>query len=55
MNLEPYKSNPKTSFMAGMGGEAVPTHEFYWMAEKLQKVVRDGRIEKLAHWVGFEE
>jgi pyruvate ferredoxin oxidoreductase alpha subunit/oxalate oxidoreductase subunit alpha len=44
-----------TSFMAGMGGEAVPTHEFQWMAEKLQKAAREGRVEKMAHWVGFEE
>jgi len=54
--LYPLKKRPLlTSFMAGMGGEAVPTKEFYWMAEKLQQVVRDGRIEKLAHWVGFED
>ncbi len=54
--LYPLKERPfLTSFMAGMGGEAVPTREFYWMAEKLQKVVREGRIEKMAHWVGFEE
>jgi hypothetical protein len=44
-----------TSFMAGMGGEAVHGHEFEWMARKLQKVAREGRIEKLTHWVGFEE
>ncbi len=54
--LYPLKERPLlTSFMAGMGGEAVPTREFYWMAEKLQKVVREGQIEKMAHWVGFED
>jgi pyruvate ferredoxin oxidoreductase alpha subunit/oxalate oxidoreductase subunit alpha len=54
--LYPLKERPLlTSFMAGMGGEAVPTHEFHWMAEKLQKAVREGRVEKMAHWVGFEE
>ncbi len=54
--LYPLKQRPLlTSFMAGMGGEAVPTKEFYWMADKLQHVVREGKIEKLAHWVGFEE
>ena len=44
-----------TSFMAGMGGEAVPSHEFHWMAKKLQQVAREQRIEKMTHWVGFEE
>jgi pyruvate ferredoxin oxidoreductase alpha subunit/oxalate oxidoreductase subunit alpha len=54
--LYPLKERPLlTSFMAGMGGEAVPTHEFQWMAEKLQKAAREGRVEKMAHWVGFEE
>lgn len=54
--LYPLKERPlMTSFMAGMGGEAVPTKEFYWMAEKLQQAVRAGHVEKMAHWVGFEE
>jgi pyruvate ferredoxin oxidoreductase alpha subunit/oxalate oxidoreductase subunit alpha len=54
--LYPLKERPLlTSFMAGMGGEAVPSHEFHWMAKKLQKVAREGRIEKMTHWVGFEE
>jgi pyruvate ferredoxin oxidoreductase alpha subunit/oxalate oxidoreductase subunit alpha len=54
--LYPLKERPlMTSFMAGMGGEAVPTKEFYWMAEKLQQAARAGHVEKLAHWVGFEE
>jgi pyruvate ferredoxin oxidoreductase alpha subunit/oxalate oxidoreductase subunit alpha len=53
--LYPLRERPLlTSFMAGMGGEAVPSHEFRWMADKLQKAVRDGRVEKLTHWVGFE-
>ena len=54
--LYPLRERPLlTSFMAGMGGEAVPSHEFHWMAQKLQKVAREGQIEKLTHWVGFEE
>jgi 2-oxoisovalerate ferredoxin oxidoreductase alpha subunit len=54
--LYPLKQRPLlTSFMAGMGGESVPPKEFYWMAEKLEQVVREGKIEKLAHWVGFED
>lgn len=54
--LYPLRERPLlTSFMAGMGGEAVPSHEFHWMADKLQKAAREGRIEKMAHWVGFED
>lgn len=54
--LYPLRERPLlTSFMAGMGGEAVPSHEFHWMADKLQKVARESRIEKMAHWVGFED
>jgi pyruvate ferredoxin oxidoreductase alpha subunit/oxalate oxidoreductase subunit alpha len=54
--LYPLRERPLlTSFMAGMGGEAVPGHEFHWMAEKLQQAVANGRVEKMAHWVGFEE
>jgi hypothetical protein len=33
----------------------VPSHEFHWMAKKLQQVAGEGRIEKMTHWVGFEE
>jgi pyruvate/2-oxoacid:ferredoxin oxidoreductase alpha subunit len=44
-----------TSFMAGLGGETVPMAEFDWMAGKLTAAVRNGRVEKAAHWVGFEE
>ena len=54
--LYPLRQPPLlTSFMAGMGGEAVLLKEFFWMAEKLQQAVRRGRVEKLTHWVGFEE
>jgi hypothetical protein len=44
-----------TSFMAGLGGETVPMAEFDWMAGKLAAAVRNGRVEKAAHWVGFED
>lgn len=44
-----------TSFMAGMGGETVPVAEFEWMAGKLGAAVAAGRVEKAAHWVGFED
>ena len=44
-----------TSFMAGLGGETVPMAEFDWMAGKLTAAVRNGRVEKAAHWVGFED
>jgi pyruvate/2-oxoacid:ferredoxin oxidoreductase alpha subunit len=44
-----------TSFMAGLGGETVPVAEFEWMAGKLGEAVARGRVEKAAHWVGFEE
>jgi pyruvate ferredoxin oxidoreductase alpha subunit/oxalate oxidoreductase subunit alpha len=43
-----------TSFMAGLGGETVPAAEFEWMAGKLMQAVEQGRVEKAAHWVGFE-
>jgi pyruvate/2-oxoacid:ferredoxin oxidoreductase alpha subunit len=43
-----------TSFMAGLGGEAIPLKEFYWMADKLVEATRRGRVEKLAQWVNFE-
>jgi len=43
-----------TSFMAGMGGETVPLAEFMWMAECMQRELKAGKVEKLAHWVGFE-
>lgn len=44
-----------TSFMAGLGGETIPLKEFFWMADKMLEALRRGRVEKLAHWVGFEE
>jgi pyruvate/2-oxoacid:ferredoxin oxidoreductase alpha subunit len=44
-----------TSFMAGLGGETVPVAEFEWMAAKLGEAVARGRVEKAAHWVGFED
>ncbi len=44
-----------TSFMAGLGGETIPAAEFEWMAHKLSQAVAHGRVEKAAHWVGFEE
>jgi pyruvate ferredoxin oxidoreductase alpha subunit/oxalate oxidoreductase subunit alpha len=54
--LYPLRERPLlTSFMAGMGGEAVPSHEFHWMADKLRRAVADGRVQKMTHWVGFEE
>jgi hypothetical protein len=33
----------------------VPVAEFDWMAGKLRQAVAAGRVEKAAHWVGFEE
>jgi pyruvate ferredoxin oxidoreductase alpha subunit/oxalate oxidoreductase subunit alpha len=53
-----YADDPRpllTSFMAGLGGETVPVAEFDWMAGKLSQAVARGRVEKAAHWVGFEE
>jgi pyruvate ferredoxin oxidoreductase alpha subunit len=44
-----------TSFMAGLGGETVPAAEFEWMAGKLTQALERGRVEKPAHWVGFED
>jgi pyruvate/2-oxoacid:ferredoxin oxidoreductase alpha subunit len=44
-----------TSFMAGLGGETVPMAEFDWMAGKLGQAIERGRVEKAAHWVGFED
>jgi hypothetical protein len=43
------------SFMAGMGGEAIVLKEFYWMTQKMLEAQKRGKIEKRAHWVGFEE
>src|SRR5262245_5569493 len=44
-----------TSFMAGLGGETVPMAEFDWMAGQLGQAIERGRVEKAAHWVGFED
>lgn len=44
-----------TSFMAGLGGEAIVLREFYWMTNKLLEAQKRGAVEKLTHWVGFEE
>jgi hypothetical protein len=41
--------------MAGLGGETVPVAEFDWMVAKLREAAGRGRVEKAAHWVGFEE
>src|SRR5712691_3248483 len=38
-----------TSFMAGLGGETVPTAEFGWMASKLAQAIARGSVEKAAH------
>jgi pyruvate/2-oxoacid:ferredoxin oxidoreductase alpha subunit len=54
--LYPVRDHPLIfSFMAGMGGETIPMHEFEWMINKLVKVAKAGEIEKMTHWVGFEE
>ncbi|HET7826373.1 MAG TPA: transketolase C-terminal domain-containing protein, partial [Anaeromyxobacter sp.] len=43
-----------TSFMAGLGGDVIPLHEFFWMAGKLLAAVKSGRVEKPVYWAGFE-
>ncbi|OGB88947.1 MAG: pyruvate ferredoxin oxidoreductase [candidate division NC10 bacterium RIFCSPLOWO2_12_FULL_66_18] len=43
-----------TSFMAGLGGEMVPLKDFYYMAEILSKMIKEGKTKKTVHWVGFE-
>lgn len=43
-----------TSFMAGLGGEMVPLHEFYYMAEVLAKMIKNGKPSQTVYWVGFE-
>jgi pyruvate/2-oxoacid:ferredoxin oxidoreductase alpha subunit len=44
-----------TSFMAGLGGETITLEEFAWMIDKMVEAQENGRVEKAAHWVGFEE
>jgi pyruvate ferredoxin oxidoreductase alpha subunit/oxalate oxidoreductase subunit alpha len=43
------------SFMAGLGGEAITLNDFYFIAEKLDKIVKSGKLEKPVYWLGFEE
>ena len=43
-----------TSFMAGLGGEVVPLKEFYYMADILSEMIKDGKAKKTVYWVGFE-
>jgi len=43
-----------TSFMAGLGGEVIPLHEFYSMAETLSDYIKAGKAKKTVHWIGFE-
>ena len=43
-----------TSFMAGLGGEMVPLKEFYYMADILSQMIKNGKSKKTVYWVGFE-
>ena len=43
-----------TSFMAGLGGEVIPLHEFYYMADVMSKMLKLGKAEKTVYWTGFE-
>ncbi|HEX7512766.1 MAG TPA: transketolase C-terminal domain-containing protein [Candidatus Methylomirabilis sp.] len=43
-----------TSFMAGLGGEVIPLHEFYYMADVMSKMLKAGKSEKTVYWTGFE-
>jgi len=43
------------SFMAGLGGEPITLNEFYFVAEKLSQIARQGKAEKPVYWLGFEE
>jgi hypothetical protein len=40
--------------MAGLGGEMVPLKEFYYMAEILSQMIKDGKSKKTVYWVGYE-
>jgi hypothetical protein len=40
--------------MAGLGGEMVPLHDFYYMADVLTQALKEGRTRKTVYWVGFE-
>jgi len=44
-----------TSFMAGLGGDVIPLHEFYWMAEQLTKALKAGKVSKNVYWTGLEQ
>jgi len=43
-----------TSFMAGLGGEMVPLKEFYYMAEIMSKMIKEGKTKKNVYWVNHE-
>jgi len=43
-----------TSFMAGLGGEMVPLKEFYYMAEVMSKMLKEGKAKKTVQWVNHE-
>jgi pyruvate ferredoxin oxidoreductase alpha subunit/oxalate oxidoreductase subunit alpha len=43
-----------TSFMAGLGGEVVKIEEFEYIAKHLAKAIKDGKVCKRTHWLGFE-
>jgi pyruvate/2-oxoacid:ferredoxin oxidoreductase alpha subunit len=43
------------SFMGGLGGEPITLNEFFFIAEKLNKIAESGKIEKPVYWLGFEE
>ncbi len=43
------------SFMAGLGGETISLDEFYFIADRLKKMVDSEKPEKPVYWVGIEE
>jgi pyruvate ferredoxin oxidoreductase alpha subunit/oxalate oxidoreductase subunit alpha len=43
-----------TSFMAGLGGEVVKIEDFEYMAKHLAKAIKEGKVCKRVHWIGFE-
>ncbi len=44
-----------TSFMAGLGGEAILIEDFHYMAKILSQMVRDKKTRQYVYWIGFEE
>jgi pyruvate/2-oxoacid:ferredoxin oxidoreductase alpha subunit len=46
---------PVTSFMAGLGGDAILIEDFFYMAKILEQMVKDKKVQKHVYWVGFEE